>query len=105
MFIYLNSTLSIPRFFRAFLTPQGKGKKKIFYTWGRIGKGVKRLCQEMTFDDPGASKDCARKRAHTEKVVNGSERVKIRIFYELFFCVTVAKFRKIKLQQSKLKKL
>jgi len=30
----------------------------------------------MTFDDPGVSKDCARKRAHTEKVVNGSERVK-----------------------------
>lgn len=31
----------------------------------------------MTFDDPGASKDCARKRAHTEKVVNGIERVKL----------------------------
>jgi hypothetical protein len=40
-----------------------------------IGKGVKGLCQEMTFDDPGTSKDCARKMAHTEKVVNGSERV------------------------------
>ena len=25
---------------------------------------------------PGASMDCARKRAHTEKAVNGSERVK-----------------------------
>ncbi len=31
-----------------------------------IGKGVKGLCQEMTFDDPGASMD-GRRRAHTEK--------------------------------------
>jgi hypothetical protein len=29
----------------------------------------------MTFDDPGASMDCARKRAHTEKAGVGSERV------------------------------
>jgi hypothetical protein len=46
--------------------------------WGRIGKDVKGLCQEMTFDDPGASMDCTRKRAHTEKARVGSERVKIR---------------------------
>ena len=33
--------------------------------------------QEMTFDDPEASMDCGRKRAHTEKAVNGSERIKV----------------------------
>ena len=32
----------------------------------------------MTFDDPRASMDCARKKAHTEKAVNGSERVNSR---------------------------
>jgi hypothetical protein len=67
-------TLSIPRLFANFFLSLRERKKN--YTRRRIGKGVKGLCQEMTFDDPGASKDCARKRAHTEKVVNGSERVK-----------------------------
>ena len=35
----------------------------------------------MTFDDPGASMDCARKRAHTEKAVNRSERVNTVTFH------------------------